>query len=88
MSQHRQLYQCNRRNKWTLPTTGTIFHATRLPLTAWFAAVHLIVTVSDGPAGFIVATCRRVSSETPQPGGFAAGRLRCWARRPAVPVAR
>ena len=31
--QHRQLYQCNRCKKQTSPTAGTIFHATKLPLT-------------------------------------------------------
>ena len=32
----------------TSPTAGTIFHATKLPLTLWFAAIHLIVTVKNG----------------------------------------
>ena len=40
----RGLYQCNRCKKQTSPTAGTIFHATKLPLTLWFAAIHLIVT--------------------------------------------
>ena len=38
----RGLYQCNRCKKQTSPTAGTIFHATKLPLTLWFAAIHLI----------------------------------------------
>ena len=40
----RGLYQCNRCKKQTSPTAGTIFHATKLPQTLWFAAIHLIVT--------------------------------------------
>ena len=44
----RGLYQCNRCKKQTSPTAGTIFHATRLPLTLWFAAIHLIVTAKKG----------------------------------------
>ena len=44
----RGLYQCNRCKKQTSPTAGTIFHATKLPLTLWFAAIHLIVTVKNG----------------------------------------
>ena len=36
----RGLYQCNRCKKQTSPTAGTIFHATKLPLTLWFAAIH------------------------------------------------
>ena len=44
----RDLYQCNRCKKQTSPTAGTIFHATKLPLTLWFAAIHLIVTAKNG----------------------------------------
>ena len=44
----RGLYQCNRCKKQTSPTAGTIFHATKLPLTLWFAAFHLIVTAKNG----------------------------------------
>ena len=44
----RGLYQCNRCKKQTSPTAGTIFHATKLPLTHWFAAIHLIVTAKNG----------------------------------------
>ena len=44
----RRLYQCNRCKTQTSVTAGTIFHATKLPLTTWFAAIHLIVTAKDG----------------------------------------
>ena len=44
----RSLYQCYRCKKQTSSTAGTIFHATKLPLTLWFAAVHLIVTAKNG----------------------------------------
>ena len=44
----RGLYQCNRCKKQTSPTAGTIFHATKLPLKLWFAAIHLIVTAKNG----------------------------------------
>ena len=37
----RGLYQCNRCKRQTSPTAGTIFHSTKLPLTLWFAAIHL-----------------------------------------------
>ena len=47
----RGLYQCNRCKKQTSPTAGTIFHATKLPLTLWFAAIHLITAM-----GFKVAS--------------------------------
>ena len=48
MKAGRGLYQCNRCKKQTSPTAGTIFHATKLPLTLWFAAIHLIVTAKNG----------------------------------------
>ena len=44
----RPVYQCNRRKKQTSLTAGTIFHPTKLPLTVWFAAIHLIVTAKNG----------------------------------------
>ena len=44
----RGLYQCNRCKTQTSPTAGTIFHATKLPLRLWFAAIHLIVTAKNG----------------------------------------
>ena len=44
----RRLYQCNRCKTQTSVTAGTIFHATKLPLTTWFAAIHLIVTAKNG----------------------------------------
>ena len=44
----RSLYQCNRCRKQTSITAGTILHSTKLPLTVWFAAIHLIVTAKNG----------------------------------------
>ena len=44
----RQLYQCNRCKRQVSLTAGTIFHATKLPLTTWFLAIHLIVTAKNG----------------------------------------
>jgi transposase-like protein len=44
----RKLYQCNRCKYQVSLTAGTIFHATKLPLTTWFLAVHLLVTAKNG----------------------------------------
>ena len=44
----RGLFQCNRCKKQISPTAGTIFHASKLPLTLWFATIHLIVTAKNG----------------------------------------
>ena len=42
------LFQCKRCKTQTSPEAGTIFHATQLPLTLWFAATNLIVTAKSG----------------------------------------
>ncbi len=44
----RGLYQFNRCKRQTSPTAGTIFQATKLALTLWFAAILLIVTAKNG----------------------------------------
>ena len=44
----RGLYQCTAARSRHRPRRGTIFHATKLPLTLWFAAIHLIVTAKNG----------------------------------------
>ena len=43
----RGLYQCNRCKKQTSPTAGTIFHATKLPLTLWFQGCSTLITSCD-----------------------------------------
>ena len=53
----RGLYQCNRCKKQASPTAGTIFHSTKLPLTLWLAAIHLIVTAKNGVSSVELA-CR------------------------------
>jgi transposase-like protein len=44
----RRRYQCNRCKHQVSLTAGTIFHATKLPLTTWFLAIHLIVSAKNG----------------------------------------
>jgi transposase-like protein len=44
----RRLHQCNRCKRQVSLTAGTIFHATKLPLTLWFLAIHLVVTAKNG----------------------------------------
>ena len=61
----RSLYQCYRCKKQTSSTAGTIFHATKLPLTLWFAAVHLIVTANNGISSVELAVSG--SSSRPPP---------------------
>ncbi len=44
----RGLFQCNRCKRQVSPTAGTLFHATKLPLTTWFLAMHLVATSKNG----------------------------------------
>ena len=93
----RGLYQCNRCKKQTSPPAGTIFHATKLPLTLtlWFAAIHLIVTAKNGVSGRVPrrgvgvlgalsAVGTRLAAATAE--GLAAGSRLSTAEAIAVPV--
>ncbi len=44
----RRLYQCNRCKRQVSLTAGTIFHATKLPLTTWFLAMWLVAAAKNG----------------------------------------
>lgn len=44
----RSLYQCYRCAHQTSVTAGTIFHATKLPLTAWFLGMYLMTQTKNG----------------------------------------
>lgn len=54
----RPVYQRNRCKKQTSFTAGTIiFHLTKLPLTAWFVAIHLIMTEKNGISSVELGWC-------------------------------
>ena len=44
----RQLYQCSRCHHQTSVTAGTIFEATKLPLTTWFLGMYLLTQSKNG----------------------------------------
>jgi len=44
----RKLYQCNQCHHQTSLISGTIFEQTKLPLTQWFLAIHLITQAKTG----------------------------------------
>jgi transposase-like protein len=44
----RQLYQCNAYRRQTSLTAGTIFNATKVPLTTWFRAMYLMTQTKQG----------------------------------------
>ena len=46
--QKRKLYQCNGCHHQTSLISGTIFEQTKLPLTTWFLAIHLITQSKTG----------------------------------------
>lgn len=45
--EHRQYWQCHRCRHQTSVTAGTIFEATKLPLTRWFLAMHLMTQAKN-----------------------------------------
>src|SRR5687768_602419 len=44
----RQLFQCNRCKKQVRLTAGTVFQDSKLPLTAWFLAIHHLTQSKGG----------------------------------------
>lgn len=42
------LFQCNKCHAQTSVTSGTIFHATKVPLTKWFLAMYLLTQSKNG----------------------------------------
>src|SRR3954447_22063234 len=44
----RKLFQCNRCKKQVRLTAGTVFQDTKLPLTAWFAAIYHLAQGKNG----------------------------------------
>lgn len=44
----RWLWQCKGCRRQTSPTTGTVLHRTRVPLTQWFQAAYLVSTLTPG----------------------------------------
>jgi transposase-like protein len=43
-----KLYQCNACRRQTSLTAGTVFAATKVPLTIWFRAMYLITQTKQG----------------------------------------
>ena len=48
----RNLYQCSKCHHQTSLISGTIFEQTKLPLTTWFMAIHLITQAKTGLSAF------------------------------------
>ena len=84
----RKLQQCHRCHRQTSITAGTLFEATKLPLTVWFQAIHLITQDKKGisamtlqpPSGHLLQ--RGVAPETQADAGDDGARPRTPAQRP------
>ena len=59
----RQLFQCNRCKEQVRLTAGTVFQATKLPLTAWFAAIYHLTQGKGGISSIELA--RRLGVRQP-----------------------
>jgi transposase-like protein len=59
----RQLFQCNRCKKQVRLTAGTVFQATKLPLTTWFAAIYHLTQSKSGISSIELA--RRLGVRQP-----------------------
>ena len=58
----RELYQCKTCHRQTSVTCGTIFDATKLPLTTWFLGIYLITQSKDGISSLNLARTLGVSA--------------------------
>lgn len=60
----RKVYQCNHCHHQTSLTSGTIFSSTKLPLTRWFLAIHLITQSKTGLSALALKRQIHVSYNT------------------------
>jgi transposase-like protein len=60
----RKLFQCNRCKKQLRLTAGTVFQDTKLPLTAWFAAIYHLAQGKNGISSIELARRLGVKRQT------------------------
>lgn len=60
----RKVFQCNRCHQQTSIISGTIFSASKLPLTTWFLAIYLITQSKDGMSSLNLARTLGVSANS------------------------
>lgn len=60
----KNLFQCNSCHSQVSVTAGTIFHSTKLPLTKWFLAIHLLTQGKSGISQLELARQLGVSANT------------------------
>src|SRR3954465_10392162 len=59
----RKVFQCNRCKKQLSLTAGTVFQDSKLPLTAWFAAIYHLTQAKNGISSIELA--RRPGARQP-----------------------
>lgn len=60
----RRLYQCNRCRHQTSLFSGTLFEQTKLPMTQWFLAIHLVTQAKTGMSALALMRHMGVSYNT------------------------
>lgn len=60
----RKVFQCNRCHHQTSIISGTIFAASKLPLTTWFLAIYLITQSKDGMSSLNLARTLGISANS------------------------
>ncbi len=62
--EHRHLYQCHHCHHQTSATCGTIFDSTKLPLSKWFLAIHLMTQLKTAVSALELKRQLKVSYNT------------------------
>ena len=62
-------YECAACGRQTSVTAGTIMHGSKLPLTVWFWAAHLMATHSNGISALQLQRLLGLGSYAPSCGG-------------------
>ena len=76
----RKLFQCNRCRHQASLVSGTLFEQTKLPLTTWFLAIHLI---AQAKRGFVRLGTDAAHGRVLSIGGHAAPLGVCRSKNPA-----
>ena len=61
---HRKVYQCNKCHRQTSVISGTIFAATKLPLTIWFLGIYLLTQAKNGISSLELSRLLEILVET------------------------
>ena len=71
-SSPRKLQQCNHCHRQTSITAGTLFEATKLPLTVWFQAIYFMTQDKKGGSARFVPSMHSVTCRSSRIGSIVA----------------